>query len=43
MSSPLIELTDADIGYSDTPLLYNANVQVTPDTRIGLTRDEWRW
>ena len=36
MSSPLIELTDADIGYSDTPLLYNANVQVTPDTRIGL-------
>ena len=36
MSSPLIELTNADIGYSDTPLLYNANVQVTPDTRIGL-------
>ena len=36
MSSPLIELTDADIGYSDTPLLHNANVQVTPDTRIGL-------
>ena len=36
MSSPLIELTKADIGYSDTPLLYNANVQVTPDTRLGL-------
>ncbi len=36
MSSPLIELTQADIGYSDTPLLYNANVQVTPDTRLGL-------
>ena len=36
MSSPLIELTKADIGYSDTPLLHNANVQVTPDTRIGL-------
>ena len=36
MSSPLIELTKADIGYTDTPLLYNANVQVTPDTRLGL-------
>ncbi|MGB6926881.1 ATP-binding cassette domain-containing protein [Psychrobacter sp.] len=36
MSSPLIELTNADIGYSDTPLLHNANVQVTPDTRLGL-------
>jgi ATP-binding cassette subfamily F protein 3 len=36
MSSPLIELTHADIGYSETPLLRNANVQVTPDTRIGL-------
>ncbi len=36
MSSPLIELTNADIGYSTTPLLHNANVQVTPDTRIGL-------
>jgi ATP-binding cassette subfamily F protein 3 len=36
MSSPLIELTKAAIGYSDTPLLYNANVQVTPDTRLGL-------
>ncbi len=36
MSSPLIELTKADIGYSDTPLLYNANIQVTPDTRLGL-------
>jgi ATP-binding cassette subfamily F protein 3 len=36
MSSPLIEMTQADIGYSDTPLLYNASVQVTPDTRLGL-------
>ncbi len=36
MSTPLIEMTQADIGYSDTPLLYNANVQVTPDTRLGL-------
>ena len=36
MSSPLIELTHADIGYSDTPLLHDANVQVTPDTRLGL-------
>ncbi|MEH6767166.1 MULTISPECIES: ATP-binding cassette domain-containing protein [unclassified Psychrobacter] len=36
MSSPLIELTNADIGYSETPLLHNANVQVTPDTRLGL-------
>ncbi len=36
MSSPLIELTHADIGYSETPLLHNANMQVTPDTRIGL-------
>lgn len=36
MSSPLIEITKADVGYSDTPLLYNANVQVTPDTRLGL-------
>jgi len=36
MSSPLIELTNADIGYSETPLLHNANVQVTPETRLGL-------
>ncbi|WP_296238956.1 ABC-F family ATP-binding cassette domain-containing protein [Psychrobacter sp. UBA5136] len=36
MSSPLIEMTNADIGYNETPLLYNANVQVTPDTRLGL-------
>ncbi|MGE6244474.1 ATP-binding cassette domain-containing protein [Psychrobacter proteolyticus] len=36
MSSPLIELTNADIGYSETPLLHNANIQVTPDTRLGL-------
>ncbi|WP_423813253.1 ATP-binding cassette domain-containing protein [Psychrobacter sp. 219-2-C] len=36
MSSPLIEMSNADIGYSETPLLHNANVQVTPETRLGL-------
>ena len=36
MSSPLIEISNADIGYSETPLLHNANVQVTPETRLGL-------
>ncbi|WP_182405774.1 ATP-binding cassette domain-containing protein [Psychrobacter sp. GP33] len=36
MSTPLIELTNAGIGYTDTPMLHNANIQVTPDTRIGL-------
>ena len=36
MSSPLIELTNADIGYGDTPLLRDVSVQVTPDTRLGL-------
>ncbi|MGP5314617.1 ATP-binding cassette domain-containing protein [Psychrobacter faecalis] len=36
MSSPLIEMSNADIGYSETPLLHNTNVQVTPDTRLGL-------
>ena len=36
MSTPLIEMTKADIGYSDIPLLHNANVQVTPDTRLSL-------
>ncbi|WP_296242967.1 MULTISPECIES: ATP-binding cassette domain-containing protein [unclassified Psychrobacter] len=36
MSSPLIEMTNADIGYSEIPILHNANVQVTPDTRLGL-------
>ena len=36
MSSPLISLKSADIGYSDTPILKNASLQITPDTRIGL-------
>ncbi|MDO5768263.1 MAG: ATP-binding cassette domain-containing protein [Psychrobacter sp.] len=36
MSSPLIEISDASIGYGDTPLLENISVQVTPDTRLGL-------
>lgn len=36
MSSPLIEITHADIGYGDTVLLHDVSLQVTPDTRIGL-------
>lgn len=37
MSTPLIEMTDADIGYDDgRTLLGNISVQVTPDTRLGL-------
>ena len=36
MSSPLIEITKAEIGYGDTVLLHNVSTQVTPDTRIGL-------
>ncbi|GAA0323985.1 ATP-binding cassette domain-containing protein [Psychrobacter aestuarii] len=37
MSSPLITLAHADIGYrADAPLLHNINVEVTPDTRLGL-------
>lgn len=36
MSSPLIVLSQADIGYGGVPLLRNANLQVTPDSRIGL-------
>ncbi len=37
MSSPLIEMIDADIGYNDgSILLGNISVQVTPDTRLGL-------
>ncbi len=36
MSSPLIELTKADVGYSSTPLIHNVSLQVTPDTRLGL-------
>lgn len=36
MSSPLIEIDKADIGYGDTVLLNQVSVQVTPDTRLGL-------
>ena len=36
MSSPLIEMRHADIGYDDTPLLTDINIQITPDSRIGL-------
>ncbi|WP_199508732.1 MULTISPECIES: ABC-F family ATP-binding cassette domain-containing protein [unclassified Psychrobacter] len=37
MSSPLITLSQAAVGYSqDTPLLRGINVEVTPDTRLGL-------
>lgn len=36
MSSPLIEIGTADIGYGETPLLHRVSVQVTPDTRLGL-------
>ncbi|HAO58859.1 MAG TPA: ABC transporter ATP-binding protein, partial [Psychrobacter sp.] len=36
MSSPLISLKSADIGYSETPILRDASLQITPDTRIGL-------
>ncbi len=36
MSSPLIDLKNADIGYNGVPLIVNASMQITPDTRIGL-------
>lgn len=36
MSSPLIEISSASIGYQETPLLEDVSVQVTPDTRLGL-------
>lgn len=36
MSSPLIVMTDASIGYDNIPMLSRVNLQVTPDSRIGL-------
>ncbi|WP_019672063.1 ATP-binding cassette domain-containing protein [Psychrobacter lutiphocae] len=36
MSSPLISLKEASIGYGDLPVLTQVSLQITPDTRIGL-------
>src|SRR5690625_3922562 len=36
MSSPLINLAQADIGYGQPPVLHDVGLSVLPDTRIGL-------
>ncbi|RZG64289.1 ATP-binding cassette domain-containing protein [Acinetobacter bouvetii] len=36
MSSPLLELENADIGYGDKLIVTNVNLQITPTSRIGL-------
>lgn len=36
MSSPLLTLSDANLGYGDAPILENANVSIVPGHRIGL-------
>ncbi|WP_263576697.1 ATP-binding cassette domain-containing protein [Acinetobacter pseudolwoffii] len=36
MSSPLLQLEHADIGYGDKLIVTNVNVQITPSSRIGL-------
>ncbi|WP_341936652.1 ATP-binding cassette domain-containing protein [Marinimicrobium sp. C2-29] len=36
MSSPLINLSQADIGYGDSPILSQVNLGILPETRIGL-------
>ncbi|MCG2609706.1 ATP-binding cassette domain-containing protein [Acinetobacter sp. SM34] len=36
MSSPLLELENADIGYGDKLIVTNVNLQITPSSRIGL-------
>lgn len=36
MSSPLLELESADIGYGDKLIVTNVNLQITPTSRIGL-------
>lgn len=36
MSSPLLTLEHADIGYSDKLIVTNVNLQITPTSRIGL-------
>lgn len=36
LSSPLISLDNAYIGYGDTTLINKVNLQITPDTRLGI-------
>jgi ATP-binding cassette subfamily F protein 3 len=36
MSSPLLQLEHADIGYGDKLIVTNVNLQITPSSRIGL-------
>ena len=36
MSSPLLELEHADIGYAEKLIVTNVNLQITPTSRIGL-------
>ncbi len=36
LTSPLLRLDNADLGYGDRTVLANVNVQLTPDSRIGL-------
>lgn len=36
LSSPLISLHDADIGYEGKPLIGKVNLQITPETRLGI-------
>lgn len=36
LTSPLIVLTNASIGYDENPLISKINLQITPDTRLGL-------
>ena len=36
MSSPLVNLSQADIGYGDAPVLRQVNLGILPNTRIGL-------
>lgn len=35
-SNPLLILSQADIGYSDKPILHNINLRIEPDSRLGL-------
>lgn len=36
LTSPLITLDNASVGYNQTPLIDKIDLQITPDTRIGL-------
>lgn len=36
LSSPLISLDNAFIGYDDKPLIHKVNLQIIPDTRLGV-------